>query len=81
MVLQRDVGAPDQVPDGPGHQDLTGAGGGHDPGGQVDRDPAHVVAAEVDLSGVEPGPDLDPPVSQLLSEGQGTAGPAMTRWC
>jgi hypothetical protein len=37
MVLQRDVGAPDQVPDGPRYQDLAGAGGGHDPGGQVDR--------------------------------------------
>src|SRR4029450_4178556 len=72
-VLQGDAGARHQVLDGAGHQDLTGAGGGHDPGGKVDRDPAHVLTAEVDLAGVEPRPDLDPAVSQLLTEGQGAA--------
>jgi hypothetical protein len=56
-----------------GHQDLAGGGGGHDPSGDVDRDPAHIVAAQVDLAGVEPGSDLDSARSQLRPQRQGAA--------
>ncbi len=57
-VLQPDVGADHEIPDGAGHQDLAQAGGGHDPGADVDRDPAHVIAAQVHLAGVEACSDL-----------------------
>jgi hypothetical protein len=46
------MGAGDQVTDGPGHDNLAGADGGHDPGSDVDGDPAHVIAAQLDLTDV-----------------------------
>ena len=72
-VLQGDAGADHQVADGPGDQDLAGAGGGHDAGADVDGDPADVVVADVELPGVEAGPDLDADAAQLGPEGQGAA--------
>jgi hypothetical protein len=51
-VVQDDLGAGDQVMDGPGHDDLAGAGGSHDPRGDVDGDAAHVIAAQLDLTDV-----------------------------
>src|SRR4029453_16882044 len=77
-VGQGDAGAGAQVADGPGHQDLAGVGLGQDPGGEVDGDAADVVAAQLDLAGVEPGPDLDVDVDELVAEGdrraEGTPG-------
>src|SRR5215218_9657173 len=75
-VLQRDTGAYYQVTDRPGHQDLARAGGGHDPGAQVHGDPAHVVVPQVDLTGVQPRPDLNAAGPQLCPQRQGAADAA-----
>jgi hypothetical protein len=63
-VLKRDTRADHQVLNGAGHQDLARGGGGHDPGGDVDRDPAHVVAAQIHLAGVEPGSRISIPLAR-----------------
>jgi hypothetical protein len=38
---------------------------GHDPGGEVHRDPANVVADQLDLAGVQPDPDLQAVLDEL----------------
>jgi hypothetical protein len=48
-----------QVVDGPGDQHLPGAGGRHDPRGQVHRNAADIITSNLHLIGVEAGPDLD----------------------
>jgi len=63
------VGAGDQVANGPGDEHLAGGGLGHDPGGDVDGDPAEVAVAQLDLAGVEPGPDGHVDVADLVAEG------------
>src|ERR671915_2352675 len=72
-VLQVDAGAGDQVPDGSRDQHLAGPGGGHDPGAEVDGDPADVVVAQLELPGVDPGPDLDAGLAQLPAQPEGAA--------
>ena len=68
MVLQGDVGAHDQVADGPGGQDVAGLGGRQHPSRDVDRDAADVAVSKLDLAGVQPGSDLDADAAQLVSE-------------
>jgi hypothetical protein len=68
MVSQGDVGAHDQVANGPGGQDVPGLGGRHHPRRDVDGDPADVAVAELNLAGVQPRPELDADASQLISE-------------
>src|SRR4029453_13456881 len=58
-----------QVAHGPGDEDLARCGLAQDAGGDVDGDPADVVAADLDLAGVEPGPDLEVDVAELLAQG------------
>jgi hypothetical protein len=41
-------------------------GGGQHPRGDVDRDPADVVLAQLDLAGVQPGTKLDPDAGKLV---------------
>src|SRR5829696_1979284 len=67
-VGQGAVGAGDQVADGPGDEDLPGGGLAEDAGGDVDGDPADVVAADFDLAGVQAGADLEVDVAELLAE-------------
>src|SRR5215216_7759996 len=69
MVHHGDVGADDQVANGPGGQDVPRLGGCHHPGRDVYGDAADVAAAQLDLAGVQPRSDLDADASQLISEG------------
>src|SRR5215208_1916249 len=75
-VLEHVVRPGDQVVDGAGHQHLAGSGGRHHPGRDMHADAADVVAPELDLAGVDPGPDLDPAVPQPVTEAGGAADPA-----
>jgi hypothetical protein len=59
-VLEAKAGAGDQVLDGAGHQDLTRPGGGRDAGADVDGEPGDLVVPELDLPGVQAGPDREP---------------------
>jgi hypothetical protein len=45
---------------------LVGVGLGQDPGGDLDGDAADVVA-QLDLAGVQPGPELEVDVAGLLT--------------
>jgi hypothetical protein len=49
-VVQDDVGANDQVADGPGDKHLVGLGRSHHPGGDVHCHPANVAVAQLDLA-------------------------------
>ena len=60
-VAELDSRAGHQILDGAGYQNLSRHRHGHDPGGDVNSDAAHTVSAlaQLDLSGVQPGADLD----------------------
>ena len=55
-----DPGPRDEILHRVRREDLPGAGQGADTSGDVDGDPGDVVASELDLAGVEAGPDLEP---------------------
>jgi hypothetical protein len=63
----------------PGHHDLTGSCGVHDPSGEVNGDAPYVGAAALDLAHVYPRADLDAgacqPVPQRRSAPQRVSGP------
>jgi hypothetical protein len=65
MVMPR---ADDQIPHGPGGQDLPGPGRGHDPRRDVHGDSPDVAVAELDLAGVQSGADLQADPLELLAE-------------
>src|SRR5688572_11624250 len=50
----------DEIPDGPGHQDLARAGLRRDAGADVYGDPSDVSVSDLALAGVQARPDLDP---------------------
>src|SRR4029453_2985424 len=54
--LEGEPGPGAQVLPPPGEDDLTRPGGRHHPGGDVDGDPADVVAEQIDLAGGQPHP-------------------------
>ena len=53
-VVELEAGADDQLAHGAGDEQLAGVGQGADPGADVDRHPADVVADQLDLAGVDP---------------------------
>ena len=59
-VVEGDLGAGHQVANRARDEDLPGLGLGHDPGADVDGDPPELVAHDLDLAHVDPGPDVDP---------------------
>jgi hypothetical protein len=59
VVFEFDSGADHEVLDGSRYEHLSIACEGHDPGGDVHRQPSDVVAAEFDLPGVQASSDLD----------------------
>jgi hypothetical protein len=67
-VLQGDAGPGHQIVHGPGDQDFSGCCGGHDAGGDVHPDAAHVAVAQLDSAGVQPRPDFDSQPTQVLGE-------------
>jgi hypothetical protein len=68
-VFQDGVGPDDQVPHRPRGQDLIGPGRPHHPGCDVHGDAADIAVAQLDLAGVEPGPNPEPDAAQFVSEG------------
>jgi hypothetical protein len=68
-----DVGADHQVADRAGGEDLPRGGCAHHPSGDVDSDATDVALAQLDLTGVEAGPDLEVDPGQLVAEGGGAA--------
>ena len=58
--LEHDPGSGDQVLDRVRGQDLPATSQRADPRRDMDGDPGDVVADELDLAGVQPGPDLEP---------------------
>src|SRR5262245_27335836 len=72
-VVELEAGADDQLADRARHQQLSGAGQGADPGADVDRHPEDVVAYELDLTGVDPDPDLQPDRRQFVADRGGAA--------
>lgn len=76
-VLEGELGAKDQVTDGPRGENLTRARLAHHPGRDMNPDPRHVVAAELDLPGVQPSPTARPPRfrPRIRSAGRSTAPP------
>jgi len=57
-ILEGNVGAEHEVPDGAGDDDAAGRRCRHDPGREMDGEPCRAVGPDVDLSGVQPDPDL-----------------------
>ena len=53
--------------------DLAIARLGQGAGGDVEPDPADVVAAELDLTGVDRGPDVEPDAGQRAPQREGAA--------
>jgi hypothetical protein len=51
-IVERDVGANDQITHGPGREDLTGCCGRHHPGSDVDTNATDIAVAQLDLTGV-----------------------------
>ena len=80
-IRKLDVRPDDQGWNGTRNEDLTGTGEGRHPGTDVDRHPRHVVAAELDLAGVDPGPNLDVEALQGRSDGNAhsTARPGLSK--
>src|SRR5512132_3378777 len=74
-VLQGDIGSNDQVAHGPGGENLPRPRSGHHPGGDVDRDPTDVIAAQLDLASVQARPDVQADAGQLVAEGGRAADP------
>jgi hypothetical protein len=72
-VLQYDVRAHDQVPHGPGGQDLPRAWPRPSPRRDVHRDPTHVAVAQLDLAGVQPLPELKSDAAHFVSQRGRTA--------
>jgi hypothetical protein len=71
-----DVGAHDQIPYGPGGEDLPRTGQRHHSGRDVDRDTADVAVALLNFAGVQPHPELEADAAQLVSERGRTTDPA-----
>ena len=67
-ILELDAGARDEVCDGPRHEYLRRAGDRGDAGTEMDCDSADVLAAQFDLSGVNPGADFDPEGSDSVPD-------------
>jgi hypothetical protein len=57
-ILEPDPRARHQILHGRGDDHLTGGGKRGQAGGDGHRDPAHIVAEQLDLAGVQAGPDL-----------------------
>lgn len=72
-VIERDVGAGDEVADGPGDQHLAVARRSHDPGGDVDGDPTDVGPSRLHLAGVQARPDLDAKLPEPVAQRGGAA--------
>ena len=70
-VLELDAGARDEVCDGSRHEYLRRAGEGGDASTEVDCDSADVLAAQFDLSGVNPGADFDPKGCESVADRAG----------
>src|SRR5580765_4562772 len=58
--LEVDAGAGGKVADGARGEDLSRAGQGRDPRGDVDGDAADILADQLNLAAVQSGPHLDP---------------------
>ena len=70
-ILELDAGARDQVCDGSRHEDLGRAAERGDASTEMDCDSADVLAAQFDLSGVNPGADFDPEGSDAVADRAG----------
>jgi hypothetical protein len=58
-IVELDVGAGDEVPDGRRNEDLPAPGLGHYSRADMDRDPTNVVTREFDLAAVDTDADLE----------------------
>ena len=71
-VLETQAGPIEQVARRPRHEDLSRTREGRHPRRSMDRDAARVPARQVDLAGVETGPDLDAERPDRVGHGGGT---------
>src|SRR5262245_23238004 len=69
--LEGDVRARREVAHSPGQHDLAGARRREHARGDVHTDPTEVVAANLNLAGVDGGPDLDPEAASRGAQRQG----------
>ena len=72
-IVELEAGADDEVLDRARDEDLAGAGERRDPCADVDREAGDVVRLDLDLADVEPGPDLEPELGDLVADRRGTA--------
>src|SRR5829696_4527435 len=62
----------DEILHGPRRQHLARSGQRRDPSGRVDGDTANIVPDAFDLSGVDPGADLETQTPDSFGDGHGT---------
>src|SRR5882724_10673050 len=65
--------AGDQILHGAGDEDLAGRGARRHPSPDVDGNAPHIVAHQLALARVQPGPDLDPERADAFANGAGAA--------
>ena len=71
VILERDARPGHQVLDRSGHQDLVRVGQRGHARSDVHGDATDLIAHELDLSGVCPGPDLEPDAVHRIHDGTG----------
>jgi hypothetical protein len=67
-ICELDTRADDEVPDGPGDQDLSGSCQGSHACGDVDGQPSEVITADLALAGMQADSQLDPECSDGLND-------------
>ena len=72
-VDEGEAGPSHQILDRPRAQHFPRPSLGQDPSRDVHRDPADVIADQLDLASVQPDPDLQAPLGQLGPDGLGRA--------
>src|SRR5205823_12374200 len=72
-IYEAQARARDQVLHGAGDEDLAGRGARRHPGPDVDGNAPHIVAHQLALARVQPGPDLDPERADAFANGAGAA--------
>ena len=58
-IGELEIGPRDEIADGARDQDLIGFGKARHPGRDMDRDPADIVALDLDLAGMHAAPDIE----------------------
>src|SRR5919108_2201626 len=72
-VVERDARPRDEVAHGARRQNLAGPSQGRHARTGMDGDPAHPILRDLDLSGVQPGADLDADRTQPIANRAGAA--------